>query len=379
MCSYHARSAPIPIQIWDWPFIIRHGFPFIFFVFIFLLTLLHSTRIYLSSFHKVTHSSAKPRGVGVPPSGPPFRSASSKLFEELPRGLPGWFAEIALAMALRNQATQALKVQACFPVLGVRVDAVQIIDVVAQMEEWIREKAGCHSIAATGMHGIVEAQHDPEFKQILKATDLVVPDGMPLVWLGRRQGHLLQRRVYGPDLLLAFCERSAEKGYRHFFYGGKPGVAERLADRLKTQFVGMNIVGTNSHPHRPLSPAEEEEIVAMISSAAPDVLWLGLGEPKQDRWMHERKDKLRVPVLVGVGAAFDMLSGGKKQAPRWMRDHGLEWFFRLMQEPRRLGRRYLVYGAQFIAYIVLESLGLKKFDASGSSLQKGTQGHQART
>src|SRR5213592_700898 len=116
-------------------------------------------------------------------------------------------------MALRNQATQALRVQACFPVLGVRVDAGQIIDVVAQMEEWIREKAGCHSIAATGMHGVVEAQHDPELKQILNATDLVVPDGMPVVWLGRRRGNSLRSRVYGPDLLLAFCEQSAGRGY----------------------------------------------------------------------------------------------------------------------------------------------------------------------
>jgi len=286
---------------------------------------------------------------------------------------------ITLAMATQAQTTQAFESHARLRVLGVRVDPVQIPDVVAQMMERIRERDGCHSIAATGMHGVVEAQHDPELKQILNATDLVVPDGMPLVWLGRRQGHPLRTRVYGPDLLLAFCEQSAGQGYRHFFYGGEPGVAERLAESLRARFPGLNVVGTYSPPFRPLTATEYEEIVHLIGRAAPDVLWVGLGTPKQERWMHEHKDKLRVPVLVGVGAAFDMLSGGKKQAPRWMREHGLEWFFRLMQEPRRLWRRYLVYGAQFIAYIVLESLGLKKFDASGSSLQKGTQGHQART
>ncbi len=283
---------------------------------------------------------------------------------------------IALSMATQSQTKQALEVSACFQVLGVRVDAVQIPDVVAQMKEWIREKTGCHSIAATGMNGLVEAQHDPSFKEVLNATDLVVPDGMPLVWLGRRCGHVLPRRVYGPDLLLAFCEKTAGQGYRHFFYGAEkePDVPERLAKTLKNRFPGMIVAGTHS---RPLGSEQEEEIVSLISHAAPDVLWVGLGELRQVRWMHTHKDKLRVPVLVGVGAAFDMLSGRKKQAPRWMREHGLEWFFRLIQEPRRLWRRYLVYGAQFIAYLVLESLGLKNFDASASSLPERTPSRRA--
>jgi len=269
-------------------------------------------------------------------------------------------------MASQNQTTQTLEGDARFRVLGVRVDAVQIPDVIAQMKKWIHEKKECHSIAATGMHGIVEAQHDPSFKDILNATDLVVPDGMPLVWLGRRRGHILPRRVYGPDMLLAFCEKTVGHEYRHYFYGGEPGVAERLAETLKTRFTGMNVVGTNSHPHGPRIAKEDEEIVAMISDAVPDVLWVGLGELRQDRWMHEHKSQLRVPVVVGVGAAFDMLSGRRKQAPFWMREHGLEWFFRLLQEPRRLWRRYLVYGAQFIAYLALERLGLRNFETANA-------------
>jgi len=279
-------------------------------------------------------------------------------------------------VAAQTRPAQVVRDHACFQVLGVRVNAVQIPDVVAQMKEWIRKKTGCHSIAATGMNGIVEAQHDPSFKEVLNATDLVVPDGMPLVWLGRRCGHVLPRRVYGPDLLLAFCEKTAGQGYRHFFYGAEkePDVPERLAETLKNRFPGMIVAGTHS---RPLGSEQEEEIVSLISHAAPDVLWVGLGELRQVRWMHAHKDKLRVPVLVGVGAAFDMLSGRKKQAPRWMREHGLEWFFRLMQEPRRLWRRYLVYGAQFIAYLVLESLRLKNFDATSSTTQEGTQGRQS--
>ena len=249
----------------------------------------------------------------------------------------------------------------CFHVLGVRIGALQISDAVVQMEEWIYDRGQCHSVAATSMHGIVEAQLDPAFKEILNSTDLVVPDGMPLVWLGRRRGHDLRRRVYGPELMLGFCEKTARRGYRHFFYGGEPGVPERLAESLQRRFPAMQVAGTYSPPFRPLSAREDQEIVAMISRAAPDVLWVGLGTPKQERWMHEHLSTLSVPVLVGVGAAFDILSGRRRQAPPWMREHGLEWFFRLLQEPRRLWRRYLVYGTQFIAYFALDGLRMKDF------------------
>jgi exopolysaccharide biosynthesis WecB/TagA/CpsF family protein len=265
-----------------------------------------------------------------------------------------------------------------FSVLGVRTHAVQIGEVIERMKEWIRARDGCRSVAAADMHCIVEAQHDSSFKNILNTTDLVVPDGMPLVLLGRCQGHVLRRRVYGPDLLLAFCEESAGRGYRHFFYGGEPGVAERLAESLKTRFPGLNVVGTCSPPFRPLSAQEDAELLEMIGRAAPDVLWVGLGAPKQERWMHEHKDRLRVPLLVGVGAAFDLLSGRRKQAPRWVRERGFEWFFRLLQEPRRLWRRYLINGSQFVAYVLLDTFGLRNFEASGSRLPKRRPGHQAR-
>jgi N-acetylglucosaminyldiphosphoundecaprenol N-acetyl-beta-D-mannosaminyltransferase len=213
------------------------------------------------------------------------------------------------------------------------------------------------------MHGIVEAQRDPAFKEALNSTDLVVPDGMPLVWLGRRGGCHLRRRVYGPDLMLAFCEQTAARGYRHFFYGGEPGVPERLAESLKRRFPPMEVCGTFSPPFRPLDPEEDQEIATMICRAAPDVLWVGLGTPKQERWMCEHRDKLNVPAIVSVGAAFDLLSGRRNQAPGWMREHGLEWLFRLVQEPRRLWRRYLVGGVQFGVYLALDCLKLRGFDA----------------
>lgn len=246
-----------------------------------------------------------------------------------------------------------------FEVLGVRVHVVQKQDVVTRMERWIRDRERCHTVAPTSMHGIVEAKHDPTFKDILNAADLVVPDGMSLVWLGRRKGYDLPRRVYGPELMLEFCEKTAGRGYRHFFYGGEPSVPERLAESLKRRFPALEVCGTCSPPFRPLDPEEDRNIVKKISQVTPDVLWVGLGAPKQERWMHEHRNKLHVPVIVSVGAAFDFLSGRRKQAPRWMRDHGLEWLFRLLQEPRRLWRRYLLYGVQFIAYLALDSLRLK--------------------
>lgn len=270
-------------------------------------------------------------------------------------------------MARESLCSGTITNHPCFRVLGVRTHALQLSAVVAQMEEWISAKTVCHSIAATSMHGIVEAQHDPAFMEILNSTDLVVPDGVPLVWLGRSQGHDLPRRVYGPDLMLEFCEKTAGRGYRHFFYGGGPGVPEQLARSLKRRFPSMEVCGAYSPPFRPLTAEEDQAIVSLICRAAPDLLWVGLGAPKQERWMHEHRAKLNVPVLVGVGAAFDILSGRRRQAPPWMREHGFEWLFRLLQEPRRLWRRYLIDGAQFLIYVALDALRLKHFEDRRSS------------
>jgi N-acetylglucosaminyldiphosphoundecaprenol N-acetyl-beta-D-mannosaminyltransferase len=329
---------------------------------------------------------AKSAGLQVHNAGyifPPLDSLRLP-FKESYRKVAGWLEQSPLAVfgvsiyavfqkpqrparTIRAYRPSFVPASTSFETLGVRVHAVQVEDVVSCMAKWIHDRNQCHSIAATGMHGIVEAQNDPSFREVLNATDLVVPDGMPLVWLGRGRGHDLPRRVYGPDLMLAFCKETERQGYRHFFYGGEPGVAERLAESLKRCFPGIQIAGTFSPPFLPLSKEQDEQHLAMISRAKPDVLWVGLGAPKQERWMHEHKNQLDVPVVVGVGAAFDMLSGRRRQAPPWMRDRGLEWLFRLLQEPRRLWRRYLVCGTQFAAYIALESLRLKKFGASGEA------------
>jgi len=247
---------------------------------------------------------------------------------------------------------------ATFKVLGVRVNAVQIPDVVEQMKHWILDRKGCHFIAVTGMHGVTEAQSEPYFKQILNEADLVVPDGMPLVWLGKRHGHPLRRRVYGPELMQTFCSASGSQ-YRHYLYGGMPGVPELLSTTLRDQF-GINVVGHYSPPYRALTPEEDQEVIDRIHAANPDILWVGLSTPKQERWMYEHRPKLRVPVMVGVGAAFDLNSGRAKQAPSWMRERGLEWSFRLIQEPRRLWRRYLINGSAFVWHVALELLSLRR-------------------
>ena len=265
-----------------------------------------------------------------------------------------------MAIAIPPQGDRATLSAPSFSVLGVRVDAVQIPEVVARMEEWIARRERCQYIAVTGMHGATEAQHHAQFKTILNSAGLVVPDGMPLVWIGRRHGFDMRRRVYGPELMATFCKQTASKGYRHFFYGGAPGVAEDLASRFVSQFHGVVVAGIYSPPFRTLTPEEDREIIHAIEGAQPDIVWVGLSTPKQERWMFEHRDRLNVPVLVGVGAAFDFHTGRISQAPVWMGDHGLEWLFRLSVEPRRLWHRYLVYGAEFVALVLLELLGLKK-------------------
>ncbi len=245
-----------------------------------------------------------------------------------------------------------------FRVLGVRVHAIQIPEVVIWMEQTIKSRAGGKFLAATGMHGITEAMHDPKFSTVLNEADLVVPDGMPLVWIARSEGFLLKRRVYGPELMETFCRETGAR-YRHFFYGGAPGVPEQLAEVL-TRRHNVRVAGCWSPPYRPLTETEELQLKEMIDVAAPDLLWVGLSTPKQERWMHAHRDSVSVPLLVGVGAAFDFHTGRVKQAPKWMQERGLEWFFRLIQEPKRLWRRYLVNGGEFVWNLALERLRLKR-------------------
>ena len=246
-----------------------------------------------------------------------------------------------------------------YRVLGTCVNALQIPDVIAHMQHWIACRDSCRYIAVTGMHGVTEAKHDPQLRAALASASLVVPDGMPLIWLGRRHGFVLPRRVYGPELMLRFFQETASTGCRHFFYGGAHGVAEALAEKFAGQFPDHEVAGTLSPPYRELTPDEDREVCSTINASNPDVVWVGLGTPKQERWMRDHQDRLTAPVLVGVGAAFDFHAGRVRSAPAWMGEHGLEWLFRLAQEPRRLWRRYLIRGSEFAVLTILELLRSK--------------------
>ena len=232
-------------------------------------------------------------------------------------------------------------------VLGVGVSAINMDTALEVIDWWIT--AGVHQyVCVTGVHGVMESQRDETLREIHNAAGLVTPDGMPLVWLSRLNGWRNTSRVYGPDLMLDICERSLATGYRHFLYGGNNGVPERLAERLQRRFPGLIIAGTYSPPFRPLTPAEDDEVVRRINETKPDIVWVGLSTPKQERWMADHLNRISASVLIGVGAAFDFHAGLKRQAPKWMQDSGLEWFFRLMSEPRRLWRGYLVNNPMFI-------------------------------
>ncbi|MGC9944364.1 MAG: WecB/TagA/CpsF family glycosyltransferase [Verrucomicrobiota bacterium] len=216
-------------------------------------------------------------------------------------------------------------------------------------------------ICVTGVHGVMEAQDDSGFKTILNQAFLCTPDGMPMVWAGKLNRQAEMDRVYGPDLMLEVCAWSERSGCRHFFYGGAPGVAELLAEKLKVKFPGLVVAGTFTPPFRALNALEEKELQDRIRVLHPDIMWVGLSTPKQEKFMAEYLPKLDVTLMAGVGAAFDFHSGRVRQAPRWMQRGGLEWFYRLCCEPRRLAKRYLRNNPLFVLKFLGQLLGLKRF------------------
>lgn len=241
-----------------------------------------------------------------------------------------------------------------FDILGVGVSAVDMCGAVRRIRGWVEAREPRY-VCVTGVHGVMESQDDEELRRIHNEAGLVTPDGMPLVWLGRLAGFRGVERVYGPDLMLACCELSARCGFRNFLYGGGEGVADRLARSLVARFPGLRVVGTLSPPFRPLTPEEDAEVVRRIRRSRADLVWVGLGTPKQERWMAAHVGRLGGAVLLGVGAAFDFHAGLKRQAPAWMQRAGLEWLFRMCSEPRRLGPRYLVNNPRFLWSLAREA------------------------
>lgn len=248
----------------------------------------------------------------------------------------------------------------CVNVLGVGVDVVDIGGAVTACEKMI-STGGRGYVCVTGVHGVMEAQEDPEFRLILNRSFLTVPDGMPLVWVGRLQGYRGIRRTYGPEFMMEFCRHSVERSYRHFLYGGKVGVAEELASTLRQRLPGLKIVGTYTPPFRPLTCDEEIQLFTQVTACQPDVIWVGLSTPKQEKFMAQYISRLDTRLLVGVGAAFDVHTGYIKDAPGWMKAAGLQWLHRLLQEPRRLWKRYLINNPRFLLQIVLQLAGIAQY------------------
>ena len=245
-------------------------------------------------------------------------------------------------------------------VLGVAVSPINMALALEQIGRAIANRQKGY-VCVTGVHGVSEAQTDPEFRQILNRAFLCTPDGMPLVWVGRWQGRKQMNRVYGPDLMLAVMELSEKIGWRHYFYGGADGTAELLRVKLLERFPKLQIVGAHEPPFRPLNLEEQQRLRGKVSAARPDIMWVGLSTPKQERFMSQYLDQLDVTLMFGVGAAFDFVAGKTRQAPKWMQRSGLEWCFRLGCEPRRLWKRYLKNNPLFMARIFCQFTGLRKF------------------
>jgi len=272
------------------------------------------------------------------------------------------FSEGPLEVTSRNTREEETEASAMAHVLGVPVHVVGRDQAICFMEQWIAEPGESHWIALTGSHGIVEAYKHPEFKTVLKSASLSLPDGK---WTSRFAGwrrSCAPQQVRGADLLWKFCEVSGTAGYRNFFYGDTEEVLTALTHQLRERFPALPAVGTYSPPFRQLTSEEDTEIMNLINRAAPDVLWVGLGLPKQERWIYEHRARLHVPVIVAVGAAFKFVSGKVKGAPAWVSDWGLEWAWRFLHEPRRLWHRVVVYGPQFFTHAFLELSGLKKYE-----------------
>jgi N-acetylglucosaminyldiphosphoundecaprenol N-acetyl-beta-D-mannosaminyltransferase len=242
-------------------------------------------------------------------------------------------------------------------ILGVGINAIKLDDAIKQIELQIIAKNPSY-VCICPNHTIMESQKDKTLKNIVNSAYMATPDGMSVVWVCKLLGYKGVEQICGTDLMLALSAISAEKGYTNFYYGGAEGVPEKLAENLCQKFPGLKIAGIYSPPFRPLTLDENQTIIDTIKNTNPDILWVGLGMPKQELWMGEHFGKTNVPVMIGVGAAFDFLSGNKKRAPKWMQKSGLEWLYRLAQEPKRLWRRNL-YHPIFFYYVFLQQVRKK--------------------
>lgn len=256
-----------------------------------------------------------------------------------------------------------------FDVLGSRISALTLDRTVGLIADRVANRAPGYICVCT-VNCVVEGLKNPEVQATINQAWLATPDGMPMVWWGRRVGFPDMERVYGPDLLRTVIADPRHAETTHFFYGGSPEVVDKLIERAKRINERVKIVGKICPPFRPLTTRQEADFAEAINEAGPDIVWVGLGSPKQNLWMANNRSRLRAPILIGVGAAFDFLAGVKSQAPRWMQQNGLEWFFRLITEPRRLWKRYLIYNTIFIAHTLAHLVRSKRHSLPSQEEQR---------
>lgn len=234
-------------------------------------------------------------------------------------------------------------------ILGIRTHAQSFDSAMDTLLDWAQQPVGRY-VSTSPVYTLMRAVDDDAVRAAVTGADMTAADGMPIVWLQRRRGAPDAERVYGPDIMQALCQRGVALGLRHYLLGGVDGAAEQLAEFLQTQFPGLVIAGLSS-PFVDEQAPPDPALVAAIMATRPHVVWVGFGSPKQDRWMAAHRAALPA-LMIGVGAAFDLLTGRKKQAPVWIQRSGLEWLYRLAQEPRRLWRRYVVYNARFVGLLL---------------------------
>ena len=245
--------------------------------------------------------------------------------------------------------TQAFEMPPTADMLGSKVHMVQIEDVMNIFRWWIEnEPTQNHMVVNTGMHGVIEGHDNPDFLEILNSADLFTPDGVSVKWIGQLKGFPQKRRVNAVDLLEATFAMSEQEGYKHYFYGDTDETLALMRDKLMERYPKLQIVDLHSPPFRELTPEEDEAIVQRINNSGAHFLWVGLGLPKQERWMHAHRDRLTVPIAAGVGAGFKFLAGKVKRAPSFVGEHGFEWMWRLVQEPKLIWRRVFLMGPRFL-------------------------------
>ena len=242
-------------------------------------------------------------------------------------------------------------------ILGVMISVIDLDQAVAYCQNQIKTRQPTY-ICVAPAHSIMDCYEDGYLREIFNKSGLTTPDGMAVVWIMKLKGNKTVSRVYGPDLLLSLCELSNKSGWKHFFYGSTDQVLNQMLAKLLTEYPDVKICGSYAPPFKVGKITERQEVINNINQLNPDIVWVGLGSPKQEYWMFEHRGKLNAPLLIGVGAAFDFLSGNKNQAPKWVQRSGFEWLYRLIDEPRRLWRRYIKY-PKFVMLVLKEMVGLK--------------------